>query len=158
VPAIIIVVTFAFWVYAFSGLAKQAPVDKLGDPTFSRLAVPICTTAMDQIEALPKANTAKTPTQRADTIEQANGILTGMVAQLRTLPVAEGADQKLANAWLADWDALIVDRHEYAQAVRRDPKAQFYVDERDGQAITEPMDNLAAVNHMAACSTPDDVG
>jgi hypothetical protein len=156
--ALVVIATFLFWVYAFSGLAKRTPADKLADPAFSRAAIPICTAAMDQIDALPRANTAKTTGERADTIDQANAILTAMVGQLRTIPVAEGADRHLVDAWLADWDALIVDRQQYAQAVRHDPKAKFFVDDRDGQAITEPMDNLAAVNFMAVCQTPDDVG
>ena len=63
----------------------------------------------------------------------------------------------LVVAWLNDWDTYLSSRDDYARRVRTDPRARFLVDQRDRQAITVPMDNLAKVNRMASCVTPGDV-
>jgi hypothetical protein len=156
--AIVVAASFLFWVYAFSGLAKDRPPDKLRDPAFSKTAEALCRAAMDKVAQLPPANTARTPAERADTVDQANGYLTALVADLRRVPTTSPDDAKLVDRWLADWESLLQSRRQYAQDVRTNPRARFYVDERQAQAITEPMDNLAAVNRMASCATPDDVG
>ena len=70
---------------------------------------------------------------------------------------ADGPDRALVLAWLDDWDSYLDSRDDYARRVRTDPRARFLVDDRDGQAITVPMDNLATVNRMPSCVTPGDV-
>jgi hypothetical protein len=154
----IVMSSFLFWAYAFSGLAKERPPDKLHDPAFAQGAEPRCMVTKDQLARLPLANTARTPAERADTIDVANADLAAMIVDLRRIPTTNAADAKLVASWLADWESLLRSRLQYAQDVRTNPRARFYVEERKAQAITEPMDNLAAVNHMASCSTPDDVG
>ena len=70
---------------------------------------------------------------------------------------ADGPDRALVLSWLRDWDTYLANRDGYAQRMRTDPRARFLVDQRDRQAITVPMDNLANVNRMASCVTPGDV-
>jgi hypothetical protein len=156
--AAVVVGSFLFWIYALSGLAKRDPIDRFGDTAFPRGAEPICRAAMDRLDRLPFAISAETPAERADTVEEANAILAAMVAELARIAPSGGADGELARAWLADWDDYLRSRVDYAERVRDDPRARFLLGVRDGQSITKPMDNVAAVNRMPACRVPDDVG
>lgn len=153
----VVVASFLFWIYALSGLAKREPPDSLQDPTFAQGAEPRCAAVAAQVAALPPASSARTPAERANTVEVGTGLLRGLVADLRTIVPAAGPDRDLVVAWLDDWDSYLGSRDDYARDVRADPRARFLVDDRDGQAITEPMDNLATVNRMPSCVTPGDV-
>jgi hypothetical protein len=156
--AAVVVGSFLFWIYAFSGLAKRDPLDEFDDPGFPRAAEPICREAMADLDRLPLAITARTPAERADTIEEANAILGAMVGELTRIAPVDGPDGDLAGAWLGDWSAYLESRRDYAERVRNDPRARLLLPVRDRQSITKPMDNVAAVNRMPACRVPDDVG
>jgi len=152
-----VVASFLFWIYAFSGLAKREPPDSLQDPAFATRAEPRCATTAAAVAQLPPAPTARTPAERADTVEVGTGLLRSLVTDLQTMVPADGPDRALVLAWLDDWNSYLGSRDDYARRVRTDPRARFLVDDRDGQAITVPMDNLATVNRMPSCVTPGDV-
>jgi hypothetical protein len=153
----IVVASFLFWIYAFSGLARRTPPDSLEDPAFAQQAEPRCAAAAERVAALPPAQTAANPAERAATVDAGTAILRDMVADLRTIVPPAGPDNQLVVAWLADWDTYLGNRDDYARRVRTDPRADFLVDVRENQGITVPMDNLATVNRMASCVTPGDV-
>jgi hypothetical protein len=153
----IVVASFLFWIYALSGLAKREPPDTLQDPTFATRAEPRCATTAAAVARLPAAPTARTPAERADTVEIGTGLLRSLVTDLRVMAPQDGPDRALVLSWLDDWNSYLDSRDDYARRVRTDPRARFLIDDRDGQAITVPMDNLATVNRMPSCVTPGDV-
>ena len=153
----IVVSSFLFWIYALSGLAKRDPPDSLQRRDFAERAEPRCAATAAALDQLPPANTARNPVERADTVDAGTQLLRTMVADLRAMAPADGADRALVLAWLSDWDTYLANRDDYARRVRTDPRARFLVDQRDRQAITVPMDHLANVNRMASCVTPGDV-
>ncbi len=155
---LVVAASFALWAVALLRVGVKAPPDTLTDPAFAAAAEPVCAAAVVDLEALPHASTAKTPEERAATLELANTRLTQMVAELRTIAPMGAPDSPTINAWLADWDTYLGDRAEYTTLLAQGETAQFQVTPRDNQTITKPMDNLAVVNGMLSCQTPGDVG
>lgn len=156
--ATVVIASFALWVVALGRIGVGDPVDTLDDRAFAEAAEPLCAAAVADIERLPGASTARTAAERAVTLDQATDRLAVLVGQLRALAPGSGEDVGVVAAWLADWDTYLGDRRDYAARLRVDEAAEFQLTTRDGQDITRPMDNLAAVNHMASCATPGDVG
>ena len=150
--------SFLFWIYAFSGLAKRDPPDSLQRPRLRRAGrAPL---RHDRRGGSTSCRPPRPPGTRSSgptPSTPAPSLLRTMVADLRAMAPADGPDRALVLAWLDDWDTYLASRDDYARRVRTDPRARFLVDQRDRQAITVPMDNLATVNRMASCVTPGDV-
>jgi hypothetical protein len=155
--AVVVVVTFLPWAYALSGLARKTPPDTLRDETYSTAAAPLCRAAVDDIDTLPPARTARTAAERSVTLDQATDRVERLVADLRTVPTSSDFDRAIVDQWLADWDRYVADRRAYAAQLRVDDGARFVLSTRDGADYTKVMDAMAAVNDMAVCKTPGDV-
>jgi hypothetical protein len=152
----VFVIFAAYWVYLFAFTGDYRPAGYLNDRTFPAAAEPICRGAMQRLDALPPARTARTATQRAGTVDQADAILRDMIRRLHGV-VPDTADRKFIDQWLDDYGTFVGDRDEYAQALRRDPGAEYLVTKKYGQQISVALDNYAQVNHMDSCTTPNDV-
>ena len=154
--AVWIVIMIGFWFYAFVIAPKGSP-DILDDPAFAEASAPRCTQARAVIDALPRANTAKTAVERADTIDEANRELRDMLTTISALPTGNEHDTKLIGLWLTDWRQYVTDREAFARALRTDESATFGVTARNGQQITRAIDAFAGRNKMPSCEVPDDV-
>jgi hypothetical protein len=145
------------WIYAFFGEVPSPA--RLEDRTFPTAAEPICARARSEIDRLPRAFETPVPAARADVVDRATDVLAAMVADLRAaVPPAQPTRDRL-NAWLDDWDTYLGDRRDYTARLRTDPTARLYMTKsgRDGGQINHSLDNLARVNAMASCATPEDV-
>ena len=150
-----IVVMIGFWFYAFLLAPKGSP-DILDDQAFAPAAEARCAQARTVIDALPNASTAKSATERADVIEQANQELRDMLATISSLPTGTPHDTNLINLWLTDWRQYVVDREDFSQQLRVNPAATFGVTARNGQQITKAIDAFAGRNRMPSCEVPGD--
>jgi hypothetical protein len=163
VVAGVIVGLLAMWgyvLYLAFGPGRQPPVDRLDDPAFASAAEDRCADALDQIDELPVANATPDPSERADVLDQANGIYAGMIDDLAgmTRMVPDAQQRGYADEWVADWRTHLGDRRAYARDLRTDPDARLLVSEKPGQGqqITEWIDEFAAANLMPSCKSPTD--
>ena len=151
--------SFAMWIFILFIYDPGLLIDELPDKTFPTQAEEVCAEAVALVEALPEAQTAADPTERADVVAAGNAYLSEMVAQLRPLvPTDPPASQEAVTEWLADWDTHLEDRQEYVQNLRADPEARFTESPKAGRQISRAIDSFAEVNSMVSCSTPGDVG
>ncbi len=154
---IVVIAMSAFWVWAFIWSPRGHP-DELDDPAYAEASEIRCATARTEIDAVPAAAEAVDPADRATQLQQTNGILRSMVADLRaTAPSPETRDGELVEKWLADWDTYLDDRDRYRDRLSEGNDTIFEVTARDGDQITGLLDLFADINGMASCQSPGDV-
>jgi hypothetical protein len=147
------------WFYLFFGYDPGLKVDELADRTFPNAAQEVCERAEAELARLPPATAARTPDERADTVDEANAILTSMVDELE--PLVPAGDDRINNGirqWLGDWRTHISDRDDYARALREDPGAPFLESTKGNRQVSRAIDGFAEVNRMDSCAVPSDVG
>jgi len=149
------------WVYVLYlalGPGRQPSPDRLADPTFAKEAQAVCEAAHDDLALLPPAGVdeGESARERAQIVDQANQRLSAMVDDIEPL-APSGEDGEIVAAWISDWRTYLDDRVAYADALRSDPEARFFVTARGNEQVTEYVDAFAADNHMAACATPLDL-
>jgi hypothetical protein len=155
----------AMWIYVLYlafGPGRQDPADRLDDPAFGKAGEARCAMAVEAVDSLPIANAAKTASERADEIDDANAIFGVMLDDLDGMAqdvVPAGDQRERATEWLADWRVLLGDREDYASRLRSDPDAEFLISEKEGTGrhITGWIDEFAKANKMPSCATPGDV-
>jgi hypothetical protein len=153
---VLMVAMWGYVLYLAFGPGRQPPPDRLADPTFARRAQTTCEAAHEDVATLPPAVEAESAAERAEIVDEANQRFTAMIDDIEPL-APDGEDGEIVAAWLADWRTYLEDRAAYAEALRRDPEARFFVTARDNEQVTEYIDAFAADNHMAACATPLDL-
>jgi hypothetical protein len=156
---IAVVLMVAMWIYVLYlafGPGRQPSPDRLGDPAFAEQAEATCHATNERVQALPRAEESHTATDRADVIDQANELYGGMLDDLATL-VPGGDDGAITTAWLRDWRTYLGDRVDFARRLRTDADARLLVTPKQGDQITEFIDQFAKDNDMAACGTPADL-
>lgn len=151
------------WGYVFLfHLAADWESDRpalLEESTFPAAAQPRCADARRELAELPQAWETETPAQRAEAVDDTVEVLRSMLRSLWLLPAGGPTDQERVEEWLADWETYIGDRADYAERLREDPSARFYVtqSDRDERQITVAIDHFATENEMPACETPADL-
>jgi hypothetical protein len=160
----IVLALVAMWgyvLYLAFGPGRQPPVDRLDDPAFAAAAESRCADAVGAVEELPFANELPTATERADVLDQANGIFATMLDDLDSLTTLAppGEQREAAGEWLTDWRVLLGNRTDYADALRADANARPLISEKGdtGRHITGWIDEFALANRMPSCATPTDV-
>ncbi|MGQ0831709.1 MAG: hypothetical protein ACT4OV_08530 [Microthrixaceae bacterium] len=159
IVTVLVVGMVSMWgyvLYLAFGPGRLPPPDRLADPSFAQAAQLRCRGTLDQVAQLPRAVEARTATERAEVVEQANDLFAQMLIDLEAIAPG-GDDGALVREWLADWHTYLGDRQDYAAALRRDPEARLLVTPKQRAQITEYLDGFAADNHMPACATPLDV-
>lgn len=73
------------WVAAFNGWGSTDSVDQLSDTQWTKQANAVCTKWRDEFDTLPAASDAKTPQDRAASVEDSIDILTDMTDELAAL-------------------------------------------------------------------------
>lgn len=156
--ALFIVTMAAMWGYAL--LWPHEVPGRLDDTSFPMDAEPVCHRYRVQLDGLPRSISVRTPEERGDLVDQGTSILAAMVDELRGLIPTADPPRSMVTEWLADWEIYLEDRRDYAQRLRGDANARFYVtqSDRDDKQITQAVDRFAAVNAMPSCGIPDDVG
>lgn len=160
VTTVVVLALVLMWIYAFSGMAKKDPPDLLDDAAFATAAAPICATARAALDELPSALEAGTPEERADTVAQANAILTAMVTDLRAEAPDQGddhRDSRITGLWLDDWQTHLADRAAYVEDLEAGSEDPAVFTARGGRSITATIDNFAKVNDIGDCATPLDI-
>jgi len=155
---IVIVGSFALWIYAFSGAARRDPPNRLDSPEFATAAESICAPVIAAIDQLPRAETARTAAERAGVIEQATSLLDPMVDTLSGEISGSDRDRGILTEWLDDWDLYLRARRDYATNLRLDPTSRFLLPIKGPRAVSASIENLAIVNDMPSCGNPGDVG
>jgi len=146
------------WAWLLSPLNDPTHPDELDDTAFLADAEARCEVFLEEIDALPKANTVNSPAERAPLVDQGTTLTVVLVEDLRSIaPLPDSDDGAIVAAWLADWEIYITDRNDYAAALRDGETGPFPVSARDGEQITEYIDGLSTVNPMPSCVVPLDV-
>jgi hypothetical protein len=168
-PAFIVIVgcllaLTVMWTYIIF-FADTTNPNRLSDRAWAKQAQTVCKGYTDQITALPDASTfakikpkAEALRQRAVVGQEATDLLVHMVADLRTLPVADAVSRDAVNRWLADYDTYIGDRqrHMAKWAAGEDPPFAETAD--GGHPLSIGMDDFSNANDMTACEVPQDLG
>ncbi|CAN5273656.1 hypothetical protein BH18ACT4_BH18ACT4_11520 [soil metagenome] len=139
------------WIYALSGLARREPPDRLDGRAFAEEAEQRCAATRARLDRLPQVTDDSPPAELHAVVDDANGELRDMLADLRRLGPADGDDARLVGLWLDDWDTYLADREDWANKVGRGVVEPFTESDRDGDPISRTVDNFAEVNDMASC-------
>lgn len=146
------------WAYILSPWSKHGDTPTtLEDTSYTAAAEQICATSEVKINALPKAQTAKSPEERAQVLTQANALVADQVTQLHALRATVEADRHYTDQWMADWDSYLASREAYARLLASGKDDRFTVQAEGGHPITERMDGFAMLNEMPSCQVPLDV-
>lgn len=147
-----------FWLWIFSGAARQQNPDFLADRAWAERAERSCAATMEVIDERSETAGRDDRLERADAIDGSTEDLSTMLADLRSpLPDDEG-DRSVVEPWLEDWDQLLVDRRTYADAVREDPDARFLTEEKFNDPLDRVIEVFADVNEIPSCGPAGDVG
>ena len=149
----------AFWIFAFSPLARQifqAP-DQLADETYVADIEATCAATVATLGELPSPRSASGPEERANIVENSNVVLVQMREDLAVLAGGTEADRDLVMRWLEDWDILIADRVTHVERLRTEGDVRFLNTEADGIFIAERMSGFARVNEFRSCLPPGDL-
>ncbi|QXC61931.1 hypothetical protein KSP35_03665 [Aquihabitans sp. G128] len=149
-----------FWIWIFAGGPKKVNPDRLDDRAYVSRAEDRCQQLLTDLDALTPASEAKTATERADVLDQANGLVRAMVDDIEAGAPTTGDDGKSLRLWFTDWHRYLGDRDDYAQALRTDPDAKFLLTENEElrDSVDKTIEVFADVNDMPDCATPGDVG
>jgi hypothetical protein len=146
------------WALLLSPFNDPTHPDELNDETFAEAADARCEDLVDEIDALPKANTVETPAERALLVDAGTALTVELVEDLGDLaPSPSTDDGQIVALWLDDWQIYISDRDAYAAALSGGETGPFPVSARDGEQISEFVDAFAEVNGMINCFAPLDV-
>lgn len=147
------------WVAAFAGVGSTQSIDRLKDKRWTSAAGDVCTKQRAAYDKLPQASDAKTPQDRADTVNSTITIFTTMTDELAAIPPpSTGADADLVTEWLGDWDRHLDDRQRFATQLEQGRKDAVFTESlRDDKQVSRYIDRFARVNNINLCATPDDV-
>ena len=147
------------WAFILSPWSKRGGVPTtLKDTAYTASAEQACAATQARIKQLPKAETAKSPEERAGVLDQANAMVADLVEELHALQPKVVDDRQYTEQWLADWDSYLASRQAYAKLLATGKDGRFTLQAEGGHAITERMDGFAVLNHMPSCQVPLDVG
>lgn len=161
---IVVAASFGVWGYIFSGQAGRTPPDTLADASYALAADPRCAAANETVASMPNALDAEDHVDRADQISDTTAVYRTMVDDLDALlddpaVILDERDRSITTEWLADWDRFLDDRLDFAERLRADPTAVFYVAASSGgERLERRITRFATTNEMLSCVTPSDVG
>lgn len=156
---VVVLSSFAIWVYAFSGAARRDAPDLLGYRDFPLAAESICAAALADIDAMPGALEAVDGPDRGRQVRATTARFESMLDELDPIVGGTERDLEISRGWLADWRVLIQDRYRYADAISDDVNSQFLItDTGVGERLDRRITRLANTNAMTSCAAPGDVG
>lgn len=147
-----------FWLWIFSGAARQQNPDYLSDRAWVEQAEARCQATMDTIDDRAAPAGRQDRAARADAIDVSTEDLRVMLGDLASPGPDVVDDRELVDQWLGDWDQLLVDRSTYTAAIRVNPDAQFLTTEKFRDPLDKVIEVFADVNDMPSCGPAGDVG
>lgn len=152
----------AMWIYAFF-LAPREAINKIGDREWAARAERRCAVAADRRMLLADYRSIEEAGPdalrlRADIVDEATNDLEAMVADIARVPPADDKGAAIVPLWIADWRRHIVDRRNYAGALRagrNEPFGEATTD--DGLPLSEKIATFAQDNLMPSCRPPRDL-
>lgn len=154
--AVLILASFAPWVYRYSGFADRPFDGTFDDAAFTEIGEGICTDA--DLDSLPDALEAVDNVDRSEQVLEANRRLTAMVDELEAGITGSDRDIDNLQEWIGDWRTYIGDRADYAERLATDPEAVLYIAAVDDERLERRITRFANTNKMWSCVTPSDVG
>lgn len=154
----VVLAVIVMWIWIFSGAARKTNPDYLDDRAWTEDAEETCAATIERIDERSASAGSQDTAERADAIDASTDDLEAMLAELRDpLPESSG-DQAVVEPWLEDYDQLLQDRRDYADAVREDPDARFLTTEKFNDPLDRVVQTFAEVNDMPSCVPAGDVG
>ena len=158
---IVILLTSAMWIYAFVFSSREA-VNKIADENWQKRAEEICTQANIDRSALADYRLIEDAgvdalAKRADIVDEATGIVAGMIEAIESVPPVDAKGLALVPQWIADYKTYIQDRYEYTAQLRAGINDPFSESMIDGLPLSEKISTFAADNRMPACKAPIDL-
>lgn len=160
----VILVFVAMWVYVLF-LAPKGGVYRVRDEAWRTSARQICTDATARRRALADISEGyiANPTRdqmihHADLVDQATGILTGMVDSLEALPLTDAKDRLRVETFVKYYRVILDDRHRYTSRLR-----QFHLTPYDetlvnGGPVTNIVTDFTSGNDIKDCVPPGELG
>ena len=108
----LVICLVAFWFWAFF-LAPSGNPDRIEDRVWASTAEDLCAEFRLNIQDLPLASTATSPSERADMIDGITVLLNSLVASIESLDGGTEDDRFLIESWIYDWRIYIQDRNNY---------------------------------------------
>ena len=146
----------AAWAYAIWFSVTRGSPEDLDDAATSQVSA-ACTSARDQLDALPDFTPDTTATQNVQLVRQENAIFATMIATIDEVqPTATDAAAAL-DKWLDDWRSLVRARAAFADDLAGDGTARLRtpaVKSGGLQPITERMNGFAQQRGLDECQ-PD---
>lgn len=154
-----VLVIAGFWIWVFSGAPRKKNPDYLADRAFAERTQQRCERTDQSLRSLPRAEDARSATERADVVDRATDDLQAMVDRIAADQADNPSDDRIVDLWLDDWRIYLQNRREYATALRRDETARFLVDEkpRANDSYDLVIENFADINDIPECAPPLDV-
>ena len=163
---ILLLAMLAMWVWIYLFAPRTNP-DRLQSRSFAQAAEAVCAPLQDAINALPSGRDVDTVAARNAQIIAGTELAEAMLMALRELAplhLSDVGDQRLVDAWFADWDAYLQDRRNHTDKLgalgeqASDNDLRFILSQRaEGGIYTRRIDGFANVNDMASCHTPLDI-
>lgn len=148
-----------FWAWIFAGGPQKENPDRLDDRAFVARTEKRCRALRSDLKALPNAAVLTDAADRAELLDDANALVTGMVDEIEADAPERGEDAASVSGWITDWRLYLADRADYADRLRRDPEAQLLLSRSElGDSVDKTIEIFAQVNDMRDCATPGDVG
>ncbi len=154
----VVLLVMLMWIWIFSGAAKKANPDHIGDRAWAEDAEDTCAATRDRIDERSASAGRQDTDARADAIDASTDDVEAMLADLRDPLPESGSDRDVVEPWLEDYDQLVEDRRTYADAVRVNPDARFLTTEKFNDPLDRVVQTFAEVNDMPSCIPPGDVG
>lgn len=146
-----------FWTLIFTGFFSWRNPDQLHDEAWVEAARATCKPTADLIDALPRAQTAESPAERAAAVEKGTVAIESMVDDLAANPPDNESDREVVSGWLKDWRIYIGDRKDFTKRLRADPTAKPLFTEVHGGWSTDAINAFADANKLEECSAPGDL-
>lgn len=140
--------------FAVRGDVPAIPARTVDDRGFTDAAEALCAERMPAIRAQPPQpgddDTPSADEVLARRVERTAADLGTLVADLRTLPVAE-PDRAETARWFADWDRFVDVGLHYAAALRRGGPAEYDPVAAEGDGPSRRIYAFAKANGMPTC-------
>ena len=153
----LVICLVAFWFWAFF-LAPSGNPDRIEDRVWASTAEDLCAEFRLNIQDLPLASTATSPSERADMIDGITVLLNSLVTSLESLDGGTQDDRFLIESWIYDWHIYIRDRNNYAEELRTEGDvAPLLTSLPSGSGSHLDRQNVfARVNDLDSCLDPGD--
>ncbi len=144
----------AFWIWALFFASKEA-VNKIDDRAWAERAEAICEPVRQEFRELDLRRSTDLDV-RAGLVDEGTILLEQMLVDLMAVPPSDPKGAEIVPLWIADYEALIERRYDYADELRAGIDEPFTEPPAEGTSIpvTEKLETFAGDNEMPSCAPP----